>query len=614
VLTAVFQGGGQIEGLGPLTSGVSVATPVLSTPTTFTLIVTNSAGAQVRQTLTVEMPPTVISTNPVNEATEVPVNGVLFVRFSKEMDSATITPSTFLLKDGSNKLVSGTVTVTAAGDVATFAPARFLGYLTPYTAIITNGVRDARGNSMVADYEWGFVSDANPDTTPPRVISTSPANEADGIATENIELLVTFSESIDPNSVNSSTFILMDSSQNPVNGTIRVTSGGNTVAFLAPILANSMSYTAIVTTGIKDLAGNPVAAGYSWTFTTEAPGLGTWKATSTHHAPSERIWHTAVWTGSEMIVWGGFANYGGLQNTGARYNPVTDLWAPISNIGAPSERRYHTAIWTGSEMIVWGGEGISFSVLNSGARYNPVTNVWTPISNIGAPSARYWHMAVWTGSEMIVWGGYNRVSVTNSGARYNPVTDVWVPTSTTGAPFASMHTAVWTGSEMIVWGGSGARYNPVTDIWVPTSNIGAPYARTYHTAVWTGSEMIVWGGYGLPSNSLDSGGRYNPATDVWVPTSNTSVPSVRYYHTAVWTGREMIVWGGQDYSYYSNSGARYNPVTDLWAPTSNTGVPSARAQHTAVWTGSKMIVWGGYGSSSGYPNTGGRYGPQEGSQ
>ena len=76
-----------------------------------------------------------------------------------------------------------------------------------------------------------------------------------------------------------------------------------------------------------------------------------WGATSTSNAPSARYLHTAVWTGSEMIVWGG--NYA--TNTGGRYNPSTDSWTATSLTNAPSARADHTAVWTGSEMIVWGG-------------------------------------------------------------------------------------------------------------------------------------------------------------------------------------------------------------------------------------------------------------------
>ena len=55
-----------------------------------------------------------------------------------------------------------------------------------------------------------------------------------------------------------------------------------------------------------------------------------------------------------MIVWGGSPG-GGYLNTGGRYNPGTDTWTATSTTNAPAARHYHTAVWTGSEMIVWGG-------------------------------------------------------------------------------------------------------------------------------------------------------------------------------------------------------------------------------------------------------------------
>src|SRR5882724_11544231 len=156
----------------------------------------------------------------------------------------------------------------------------------------------------------------------------------------------------------------------------------------------------------------------------------TWTATSTTSAPASRDNHTAVWTGSEMIVWGGFG--GSYLNTGGRYNPGTDSWTATSTTSAPTARELHTAAWTGSEMIVWGGFNDSY--LNTGGRYNPGTDSWTATSTTGAPAARDNHTAVWTGSEMIVWGGFNGSSVFNTGGRYNPDTDSWTATSTTSAP------------------------------------------------------------------------------------------------------------------------------------------------------------------------------------
>src|SRR4030095_7186100 len=105
----------------------------------------------------------------------------------------------------------------------------------------------------------------------------------------------------------------------------------------------------------------------------------------------------------EMSVWGATDNFGHNVNTGGRYNPDTDSWTPTSIATAPSPRSNHTAVWTGSKMIVWGGSN-PFAV-NTGGRYNPVTDTWTATSSTNVPERRVVHTAVWTGSEMIVWGG-----------------------------------------------------------------------------------------------------------------------------------------------------------------------------------------------------------------
>jgi N-acetylneuraminic acid mutarotase len=151
-----------------------------------------------------------------------------------------------------------------------------------------------------------------------------------------------------------------------------------------------------------------------------------------------------------MIIWG--------ATDGARYNPATDTWSPVNPQGAPDTRYAHSAIWTGTEMIVWGGVNGSI-VLNTGARYSPVTNSWSPLSLVAAPTPRFDHFAVWTGHEMIVWGGsVNADGGTplplSSGARYSPTTDTWSPMTTTNAPALSS-AAVWNGPSLLVPGATG---------------------------------------------------------------------------------------------------------------------------------------------------------------
>jgi len=324
-------------------------------------------------------------------------------------------------------------------------------------------------------------------------------------------------------------------------------------------------------------------------------------------APLPRTWHTAVWTGNEMIIWGGYSSNTHF-NSGGRYNPSTDTWLPTS-MGAfcPMERRFHTAVWTGSEMIIWGGISLNDYYPYVGGRYNATTDSWLPTSGGSyCPPGMINHSAVWTGTEMIIWGP-------STGGIYSPIQDTWREISNVNAP--PNGEAVWTASEMIVWGGvsgvsrQGGRYNPLTDTWTTTTLTEAPSERYGHTAIWTGSEMIIWGGRDSSSSNYckADGGRYNPTNDTWIPISIESCPVAMYDHTSVWTGTEMIVWGGRIEGYsISNNGGRYNPNSDTWVSTSvGANVPSGeRGSHTAVWTESEMIIWCG-GSTS----TGSRYNP-----
>jgi hypothetical protein len=226
-----------------------------------------------------------------------------------------------------------------------------------------------------------------------------------------------------------------------------------------------------------------------------------------------------------MVVWGGSfydASWQSLYlNTGGRYDPATDSWTSTSTTNAPTGRADHTAVWTGSEMVVWGGYFHDASwqtlYLDTGGRYDPATDTWTPTSTTGAPSVSGGSSTVWTGQEMIVWGGNGPGGRTNTGGRYDPSADRWIPTSVVDAPSPRRnHAAVWTGREMAVWGGedhltmdTGGRYDPVADSWTGVSTDGAPVSRESHALLWTGQAVLAWGGETYPWNSvpLNVGGR-----------------------------------------------------------------------------------------------------------
>ena len=122
-----------------------------------------------------------------------------------------------------------------------------------------------------------------------------------------------------------------------------------------------------------------------------------------------------------------------------------------------------SVVWTGSELLVWGGaEGDQDQErYRDGAAYSPSTGRWRLLPS--APlSARVDQATVWTGTEMIVWGGYDQESteasqVTANGAAYDPSTNRWLmlPASPLSARAGSV--AMWTGAEMVILGGQSGQ-------------------------------------------------------------------------------------------------------------------------------------------------------------
>ena len=109
-----------------------------------------------------------------------------------------------------------------------------------------------------------------------------------------------------------------------------------------------------------------------------------------------------------MIVWGGYDGVN-VVSSGARYIPGASSWTATPASGAPAPRFAQSGVWTGTELLVWGGESTApnttASFFTDGGRYNPTANQWAAITSQGAPAGRAAHTANWTGNEMLVWGG-----------------------------------------------------------------------------------------------------------------------------------------------------------------------------------------------------------------
>jgi hypothetical protein len=206
--------------------------------------------------------PTVISTYPENAAIGVALNQKVSATFSETMDSLSTTTSFTLV----NTTLGGTAitgSVTYSGATAVFTPSANLAPNTTYTGTISTGAKDLTGNALAGKYVWNFTT--TKDNTAPTVISTDPLNLATNIAYDK-KITATYSEAMNPSTITTTSFLLKQGT-NAVSGTL--TYSGTTATFTSSAnLAAGTTYTATITTGAKDLAGNALANNYAWSFTT----------------------------------------------------------------------------------------------------------------------------------------------------------------------------------------------------------------------------------------------------------------------------------------------------------------------------------------------------------
>ncbi|WP_197463674.1 Ig-like domain-containing protein [Desulfuromonas sp. DDH964] len=259
-----------VTGVFNPTAGLAYNTTYIATITTGARDLTGNplAAAHVWSFTTGTNPdttaPTVTSSVPSNGGSGVAIGNNLAATFSEAMEPGTITPLSFTLASGGTA-VAGSVTY--AGVTAIFNPATDLAFNTTYTATITTGARDLAGNPLANNHVWSFTTGAAPDTLAPTVTLTVPINGATGVAIGN-NLSATFSEAMDPLTLTNLSFSLA-SGGTAVAGS--VTYAGVTAIFNpATDLAFNTTYTATITTGARDLAGNPLANNHVWSFTTGA--------------------------------------------------------------------------------------------------------------------------------------------------------------------------------------------------------------------------------------------------------------------------------------------------------------------------------------------------------
>ncbi len=226
--------------------------------------------------------------------TGVATNAAIVAAFSESMAPATIGQASFTLTCVTPCVSpAGTVTYVTGSRAAVFTPNAALAPTTTYTATITTAATDLAGNALdgnqgvlpaASNYVWTFTTGTTTDSTRPAVAVTAPLTTSPGPTTgvaTNVTVTATFNENMAPASINATTFTVTCTAPcTSPSGTASYGVNSRTAVFTpAAALAANTTYTATVTTGAQDLAGNtlagnqapaPAASNYVWTFTTGA--------------------------------------------------------------------------------------------------------------------------------------------------------------------------------------------------------------------------------------------------------------------------------------------------------------------------------------------------------
>jgi hypothetical protein len=332
-----------------------------------------------------------------------------------------------------------------------------------------------------------------------------------------------------------------------------------------------------------------------------APLPGSWRTLAPAPiAPDGGL--ASVWAGNQMLLFGTRRQ----ATVAAAYRPGANRWRRLPSGGPAGTFPPYHAVWTGSEMLVW-GQGLKKG-------YSPRTNRWRNLPDSPLLSVHQgFGLVVWTGREMIGWGGGCCGDAFSDGVAYSPATNRWRALPRSPLAGAQHPLGAWTGRELVIFVGNldpdlkpwparfarAAAYNPATNSWRRIPRL--PQERGGANVVWDGHEVLVVGGATAPRNGKPGrlatvGFGLNPTTNRWRRLA--SMESGRVGAVAAWSGRQLLLWGGQTEpldprrTVVPPHGLAYDPTRDSWSP-----LPQApmlgRVEPTSVWTGRALIVWGG---------------------
>ncbi|MBI5416403.1 Ig-like domain-containing protein [Candidatus Poribacteria bacterium] len=544
--------------------------------------------------------PFVRSANPNINTVNIPVDTVITATFSEIMDISTINSSTFtIVEEGLVPAqIEGTISYNGAN--ATFTPLNKLAYNTRYTVTITTGAKDKAGNAIEHDSIWNFTT--CPDTAPPDISSVNPNLNTINIPV-NAVITAIFSEEINPSTINTSTFTIVDAGLAPVQiqGTV---SFNGTIAAFTPSnnLAYNTQYTATITNAVKDVAGNKMTAAYTWNFTTIAELINL-------KAIAAGMNHTiGIKNDGTLWAWGD-NSYGQLgdgtyinRNTPIQISTESD-WNIIAAGGG------HTiTIKNNGTLWAWGDN--SYGQLGDGTNNNRDTpiqigtdNDWKSIA-----AGQNHTIAIKNNGTLWAWGD-NSYGQLGDGTYINKNTPIQISTESDWNIIVAGggHTvAIKNNGTLWAWGnnfygqlGDGTNNKRNTPIQIDTDSdwksIAAGLAHTI--AIKNDSTLWAWGenSDGQLGDGT-SGDDNNKSTPIQIGTDSDwkSITCGLYYTSGIKNNGSLWVWGNARYiSSLIGSTINYNNFPTQIGLDTDWGFIAAGGAHTiAIKNDSTFWLWG----------------------